>query len=182
MRETVFAAFVRNVMIGREGLHRDVLLDMFERAGATDPVSYISTGNVSFSAPPDGMGELTDAVEADLERLLGRPTPVFVRTLAALRELVDADPFADPPADPVRDRIVTLFRRRVPASLELPLAAPDGDFVVFGAGPAEVFSVVVDRPDRQPAAPGGYIERHAGEPVTSRAIGTIERIVAARSR
>lgn len=177
-----FAAFVRNVMIGREGLHREVLLDLFRQAGATDTVSYLATGNVSFSVAPDRVGELTDDVEGALERLLGRTTPVFVRTIDALRELVDGDPFADPPANPVRDCIVTLFRDAVPPTVELPLTAPNGDFVVFAAGPAEVFSVVVDRSDRQPAAPGGFIERHAGELVTSRAIGTIERIVAACSR
>ena len=44
------AAFVRNVMIGREGLHRQVLLDVVERAGGRAPRSYISTGNVTFDA------------------------------------------------------------------------------------------------------------------------------------
>jgi uncharacterized protein (DUF1697 family) len=169
-------AFIRNVMIGREGLTRDVLLGVFASAGATDLVSYLSTGNVSFLT--DDPRRVCELVEAALERLLGRVTPVFVRSHEALVALVEADPFAVPPAGPVRDEVVTLFREQVPEHLVLPIWAPNGDFVAFGAGAAELFSVVIDRDDRQPAAPGGYLERLAREPVTTRALGTIERIVA----
>ncbi|MEZ5298123.1 MAG: DUF1697 domain-containing protein [Ilumatobacteraceae bacterium] len=72
---SIHVAFVRAVMIGREGLHRPVLLDMFERAGGSEATSYISTGNVSFPADPESIGELVELVEADLEQLLGAPHP-----------------------------------------------------------------------------------------------------------
>ncbi len=49
---------------------------------------------------------------------------------------------------------------------------------MFAAGSAEVFSVTRAWPDRQPQDPGGVIQRTAGEQVTTRAFGTIERIVA----
>ena len=95
MATGTFVAFVRAVMIGREGLHRQVLLDMFARAGATDAVSYISTGNVSFSADAIAVATIVDRVEADLEQLLGRPTPLFVRSCDALVELVAGDAKTD---------------------------------------------------------------------------------------
>ena len=82
-----YVAFVRAVMIGREGVHRSVLLAMFERAGATGTRSYISTGNVSFVVEPDRLDQLVTAVEADLERLLQRPTPV--RALCVTDLVVD---------------------------------------------------------------------------------------------
>ena len=173
----VHVAFVRAVMIGREGLHRPVLLDMFERAGAAEATSYIATGNVSFRVETDAVPAVVESVEADLERLLGRPTPLFVRPLDDVVALVDSNPFANPPRGPVRDEVVTFFRDRVPDHLAPPIEAPNGDFVAFAAGPAELFSVVIDRDDRQPSAPGGYLERLAGEPVTTRAVTTLERIV-----
>lgn len=173
-----FVAFVRAVMIGREGLHRVVLLDMFERAGASDAVSHITTGNVSFSADAVALDDVVDAVEADLAALLGRETPLFVRSLTDLFALVDTDPFANQPFDDVYARLVTFFRAAVPASIALPMRAPNGDWEVFGAGRGEVFSVTRAWPDRQPQDPGGVIQRTAGEPVTTRALGTIERIVA----
>ena len=172
-----FVAFVRAVMIGREGLHRKVLLDMFERAGAADAVSYISTGNVSFSADAVAVSAIVDRVESDLEQLLGRPTPLFVRSRDALVELVEGDPFADAPFDDVYARLVTFFRTAVPASIVLPMRAPNGDWEIFAAGRGEVFSVTRAWPDRQPQDPGGVIQRTAGEPVTTRALATIERIL-----
>ena len=164
-------------MIGREGLHRQVLLDMFERAGAADAVSYISTGNVSFSVEPARLDGVVEAVEAELEALLGRATPLYVRSLDELIDLVERDPFGAAPFEDVYARIVTFFRNGVPESVEVPLDARNGDWAVFAAGPSEVFSVTRAWPDRQPQDPGGLIQRMAGEPVTSRAIGTIERIV-----
>lgn len=174
---TTHVAFVRAVMIGREGLHREVLLDMFERAGATDAVSHITTGNVSFSAEPDRLDRLVAQVGADLAALLGRDTPVFVRSLDELEALLDADPFADEPFDDVYARLVTFFRDQVPTSLALPQRARNDDWVVFAAGRGEVFSVTRAWPDRQPTDPGGVIQRLAGEPATTRALGTLERIV-----
>jgi uncharacterized protein (DUF1697 family) len=175
--DRTYVGFVRGVMIGREGLHRQVLLDMFERAGATVPVSYITTGNVSFSIDPGELGRVIDQVETDLARLLGRDTPVFVRSLDELVELLDADPFADEPFEAVYARLVTFFRNSVPAALTAPLRAPNDDWEVFATGPGEVFSVTRAWPDRQPSDPGGVIQRLAGEPTTTRAIGTLERIV-----
>lgn len=178
MAPRTFVAFVRAVMIGREGLHREVLLAMFEQAGGRDAVSYIATGNVSFAVPPTRLAAVVEGVEAELEVLLGRPTPVFVRSLDALVALLERDPFAAAPFDAVHARLVTFFRTSVPAELTLPLEAPNGDWSVFAAGAAEVFSVTRARADRQPQDPGGVIQHLAGEPVTTRAVGTLERIVA----
>ena len=172
----VHVAFVRAVMIGREGLHRAVLLDMFERAGATDATSYISTGNVSFRT--DDVEAVTASVEADLEALLGRPTPLYVRSLGELRQLLVGDPFGDAPFDDVYARLVTVFRSEVPPAFEVPVDAKNGDWSIFAAARRELFSVTRAWPDRQPQDPGGAIQRLAGEPVTTRAVGTLERIVA----
>lgn len=178
MDATRFVAFVRAVMIGREGLHREVLLEMFSRAGAVEPVSYLATGNVSFAVEPDRVDRVVASVEADLEVLLGRPTPLFVRSPGELVALVEGDPFAAAPFSDVYARLVTFFVDRVPDTIALPVRAPNGDWEVFAAGPREVFSVTRAWPDRQPQDPGGVIQRTAGEPVTTRALGTIERIVA----
>lgn len=172
-----YVAFVRAVMIGREGLHRPVLLDMFERAGATDPVSYISTGNVSFSIEPAELDRVVDEVEAELERLLERPTPLYVRSLDELRSMLADDRFAQAPFDEVYARLVTFFRPTVPPAFELPMTAPSGDWSIFAGTTTELFSVTRAWPDRQPKDPGGVIQRTAGQLVTTRALGTIERIV-----
>jgi uncharacterized protein (DUF1697 family) len=177
MSTSTHIAFVRAVMLGREGLHRDVLVGLFERAGGTRVVSHLTTGNVSFDVGDDQLAGMVADVGDALERLLGRPTPVFVRSLDALGRLLAADPFANEPFDDVYARLVTFFRDRVPHTMTVPMRAPNGDWAVFGAGDAEVFSVTRARPDRQPQDPGGVIQRTAGQLVTTRGLGTIERIV-----
>ena len=172
----VHVAFVRAVMIGREGLHRDVLLDMFERAGATDPISYITTGNVSFTCEASQLDDIVATVESDLELLLGRPTPLFIRTASELGGLVDRDPFAETPFDDPIAFEVTLVRDRVPDHVDLPLESPRGMWSVFAADDRHIFSVQ-RRVDGRSQSPGGVIEGLVGEPVTTRSITTLERIV-----
>ena len=67
-----FAAFVRAVMIGREGLHRTVLLDIAEQAGGDEPVSYISTGNLTVDLEPTDVDRWRTEVEDGVEAVIGR--------------------------------------------------------------------------------------------------------------
>ena len=43
-------AFLRNVMIGRKGLERELLIRTFVACGASSAVSVLATGNVVFEA------------------------------------------------------------------------------------------------------------------------------------
>ena len=172
-----YVGFVRAVMIGRDGLHRDVLLDIVERAGGTGVASHLTTGNVSFGADPAELDGIVGDVEAGIEQVVGRPTPVIVRTLDHLVDLVDRRPFAAAPHPDPRARLVAMVRDRVRDDFEVPIISPNGDYHVFAVDGGEVFSITIDTGGRV-QDPGGLIERLAGEPVTSRAIGTIEKIVA----
>ena len=174
---TTFVAFVRAVMIGREGLHRQVLLDLVAAAGAHNPVSYISTGNVSFDLPDDvDLDTLVDELEHGITGVVGRRTEVFVRRLDELVDLCDRQPFETTPFPEFQDALVIMFRDRVPDRLQLPIESPRGDWVVFDAGPRDVFAVNRDVDGRR-QSPGGVVERLAGERMTSRAWSTIDRIV-----
>ena len=43
-----YVGLVRNVMLGREGLHRDVLLRLVDAAGGRAATSHLRTGNLPF--------------------------------------------------------------------------------------------------------------------------------------
>ncbi|MDJ0768689.1 MAG: DUF1697 domain-containing protein [Ilumatobacter sp.] len=174
---TTHVAFVRAVMIGREGLHREVLLDLFGTAGAREVHSYISTGNVSFELDDARLPDLVDDVERAVTDVVGRPTEVFVRSLEELQATIERDPFATSPFTDAQESLVIMFRDAVPAALRLPIESTRGDWTVFDAGPREVFAVCRDVDGRR-QTPGGVVERLAGERMTSRAWSTIERIVA----
>jgi uncharacterized protein (DUF1697 family) len=167
-------AFIRGVMVGRQGLTRDVLLRAFRDAGADEPVSHLATGNVSF-----GYAGSTVALQRSLEEaiasIVGHREPVFVRSVAALRREIAKDPFADPPFDDVYERCVSFIDVSAKA-LALPMTSPRGDAVVFAARSREVFSVT-RKVDGRPGSPMLLIERALGRRVSTRNWNTIERIV-----
>lgn len=177
MGRRTYVGFVRAVMIGRDGLHRQVLLDIVERAGGADAASYLTTGNISFTATPDRLDGIVAGIERGIERVVERPTPVFVRPLDHLVDLLERRPFDAAPHPTPHARLVALVRDRFRDDFEVPIVSPEGDYHVFAVDGGEVFSITIDTGGRV-RDPGGLIERSAGEPVTSRAVGTIEKIVA----
>lgn len=177
MTIAVYVGFVRAVMIGREGLDRETLLDIVRRAGGKQPASHLATGNVSFSCAPDQLTRVVERIEAGIGDVVQRPTPVFVRSVDHLIELVDRDPFSEAPHPNPKARLVAMVRHVVPVDFEVPIVSPNGDFHVFAASGGDVFSITIDTGGRV-ENPGGLIERLVRQPLTSRAIGTIETIVA----
>jgi uncharacterized protein (DUF1697 family) len=169
-------AFVRAVMHGRDGLHRPVLVDCFERAGATDVRTYLTTGNVSFVARAAAVRGIVGKVEASIGEVVGRRTEVFVRSVDGLLALRALDPFRAPPLTIDHERIVAFLDHE--PSVALPIWSPSRDFVVFAAGPRALFSVAMKYPDGTSRGSGGLVERATGTRVTSRAWSTVERILA----
>ena len=86
-------ALVRNVMLGREGLHRELLVRLVEDAGGGEVVSVLTTGNLLFTMPSEAVDPVISQLEADIAVVLGRTEPVVVRTLDWLRSFVQHDPF-----------------------------------------------------------------------------------------
>ncbi len=163
-------------MIGREGLHRTVLLDLFERAGAGAPRSYISTGNVTFAAHRGELDHITRTVEHGIQQIIGRHEPIYVRSIEFLEELVASNPFGASPYPDPYERVV-LFTRDPVEQLELPVESHRADVVVFAATDRELFAVnrLVDG---RTSGAGGRIEDLLGARVTSRSWNTVLRIVA----
>jgi uncharacterized protein (DUF1697 family) len=176
-----YVCFVRNVMIGREGLQRTVLLDAVAAAGGADPASYISTGNVTFDLDPPELRRFGIELEARIADIIGRAEPVFIRSFADLAAMHERDPFEPPPIDDVQERVVTFCPGPVEGVLDLPHTSDRGDIVVFAAAGRELFTVnrLVDGRTR---GPGGIIERLIDARVTTRAWSTIDRIVTKRGR
>ena len=171
-----WVAFIRNVMIGREGLHRRVLLDLFQEAGAAGSRSYISTGNVTFTAARSRVASITTAVEAGLEEVIGRREELFVRAIPYLAGLVAEEPFAHGPYPDPSERTVSFLPEPRPSPV-LPIESKRGDVIVFAARPGELFAVnrLVDG---RTSGAGGLIERALGLRVTTRSWNTVLRVVA----
>lgn len=158
--------FIRAVMQGREGLHRDVLLAAVAAAGGAGARTHRSTGNVSFSAP-DGAA-VCAALAERLTAFLDRPTPVLHRSLEDLRALVDRAPFAGA-AD--GEHIVVLGARALAPALDR-MDLPHG-VVLLGHAGADAWFV---RSESHGPHPMPLLEAAGADPVTARSIGTLEHV------
>jgi uncharacterized protein (DUF1697 family) len=170
-----YVAFIRYVMIGREGLHRDVLLRIFEEAGATNPRSHLATGNVSFDWAGGALDGAIDSVQHGIERTIGRFEPVFVRRMSTLRASVQSLPFRVTPITDVGHRCVT-FTESSPERLGLPMVSTREDAFIFAVEGTDVYSVT-----RLIDGRGGnvnrMIEKSLSCAATTRNWNTVERIV-----
>jgi uncharacterized protein (DUF1697 family) len=128
-----YVGLVRNVMLGREGLHRDVLLRLVDDAGGRSAESHLTTGNLTFEAAPAQLDAVVRRLEDGIAEVIGRHEPVVVRTAAWIRDLVAGDPFAAFPADRWELAVAFLALRAAPLD---PAAVPRIDGLEGGRRPA----------------------------------------------
>lgn len=100
-----------------------------------------------------------------------------MRSVEALVDAVDSEPFASVMADDVYERCVTYFRTDAPLTLALPMQTSRADVVLFAADPGEVLSITRLIKGR-PGQPGRVVESALSVRATTRNWNTIERIVA----
>ncbi len=170
------AAFVRNVMIGREGLHRQVLLDIVERAGGRAARSYISTGNITFDADTADLDAIIDQTEVEVAKVIGHSEGVYVRSVLHLESLVARDLFAATPFPNPLHRLVSFAKDRVVWPSDVPRTSTRGDWAAIVIEGNDVFAVT-RLVDGRVQDPGGRIQKVTGQRMTSRSWTTIERIV-----
>jgi uncharacterized protein (DUF1697 family) len=146
----------------------------FESAGFTDVRTVISSGNVVFTTT-GSEAAVTRKAEAAMARGLDRVFPAFVRTVPALQNLIDADPYAAfrLPAD--AKRVVTFLRAAPRAALVLPVE--NSGVRMLAATGREVFSFYTPGPK----APEFMIliEKTLGKDVTTRTWSTVQKCVKA---
>jgi uncharacterized protein (DUF1697 family) len=167
-----WAGFIRNVMIGREGLHRDVLLRLLDEAGGRDGASHLATGNVTFIATTRDVRGVVRRLEDGIATVIGRPEPVITRRLDWVQQFVASEPFAAYD-DKVWELLVAL----------LPLdAAPLAPALLEGAGETVIVDVadhelVGARPrDRHAPHVNVLAEKASGVRCTSRGWSTLVRL------
>ncbi|HXE58337.1 MAG TPA: DUF1697 domain-containing protein [Gemmatimonadales bacterium] len=173
-----FATFFRNVNLGRPGSPtRTQLLRAFAAAGAGEPRSFLTHGNVVFTAPGEREAEAIAArAAARLRRACGLAEPGFTRGLAHLAALVASDPFVDAPADDVHQQTITFLPRAPRRRPTMPLVTPRRDAEVFRLDGGEAFGVIRKIGGRA-GSPNALLERALGVPATTRNWRTVVRLV-----
>ena len=88
-----YLALLRGINVGGNNLIKMAdLKTCFQRQGFEDVVTYIQSGNVVFSAPGSGSGELVRRIEATLSATFGGQASVVVRSQGQMRAIVQRAP------------------------------------------------------------------------------------------
>jgi uncharacterized protein (DUF1697 family) len=147
----------------------------FEAAGFSAVKTVLSSGNVVFDAKRASEASLQRTAEAAMKKQLGREFLTIVRPVAALQEMLAADPFRAFRLAPSAKRIVTFLRDEPKAKVELPLEV-DGTRLLGRSG-KEVFGAYVPSP-KGPVFMT-LIERTCGKAVTTRTWDTVAKVARA---
>jgi uncharacterized protein (DUF1697 family) len=172
-----WVAFIRNVMVGREGLRRDTLIELGHEAGGTDVRSHLSTGNLTFVADETAAAVLADGLEAAVRAVIGRDEMVALRPLPWLVSLVDNSPFVG--LRPTEWGFEVAFLRHDAPPLDPSRLGDAQRTVITRANDRELFAARPEEGGQRPHV-NRMLERATGTPATSRGWATLQRIVASR--
>jgi uncharacterized protein (DUF1697 family) len=172
-----YAAFLRGVMPFNCKMAE--LRKAFEKAGFTNVVTVIGSGNVVFDAPPATTRALEAAAEAAMAAHMGRTFLTIIRPVAYLETLLAADPFKGKRVPEGAKRNVTFLKHK-PASSIKPGRAPGA--VIVGQQGTEAFMYY--EPGAATAGPEfmRLIEKTFGTAQTTRTWLTVEKVVQAALR
>jgi len=133
MQMATQVALLRGVNVGgKNKLPMRDLADMFATAGCENVRTFIQSGNVIFTASRKVSARLAAVVAEGISERFGYRTPVILRTLQELREVVSNNPFPQG-----EERLHVMFLKERPsaervAALDPKRSAPDA-FIVRGA-------------------------------------------------
>jgi uncharacterized protein (DUF1697 family) len=166
-----YAAFLRGVT--PMNLKMAELKMCFEAIGFTDVRTVLSSGNVVFSAPAATEAALQRKAEDAMEKRVGRRFLTIVRSLDALREIVDGDPYREFTLAAEAKRIVTFLREAPGSRPQLPVEL-DGARLLCVNG-CDAFGAYVPSP-RGPVFMT-LILKQFGEDVTTRTWDTVKKVL-----
>jgi uncharacterized protein (DUF1697 family) len=167
-----FAAFLRGV--SPMNCKMPELAAALEAAGFKDVKTVLSSGNVVFTA--HGIAKAAAArCEKAMQAGLGRSFMTFVRPVAELQALLEADPYARHRLPAGAKKVVTFFAQ-APARLpDFPVRKEQAQILAVEG--LEAFSAYVPEPGNPVFMV--LIEKTFGKDVTTRTWDTVKKVVAA---
>ncbi|HET7109336.1 MAG TPA: DUF1697 domain-containing protein [Gemmatimonadales bacterium] len=146
-----YALLLRGINIGtKNSLPMAELRAMLEHLGCTGVRTYVQSGNAVFATKLKS-GELTSAIEAALERYMGRPIFTTLRTGKQLQEIIAGNPFGHVASNP--SRLCVTFLSHAPKETDLaPLHSSDWTPELFEVAGKEIYTWYPDGQGTSPLA------------------------------
>ena len=121
---TAYAALIRAVNVGGTGkLAMSDLARLCEDEGLCDVKTYIQSGNVVFTSPKKEAA-IKAVLEKGIERHIGKPVAVMVRTADELEAAIAANPFPEAPPNRL---LITFFDEPLAKAALDGVVAPGGE-------------------------------------------------------
>lgn len=150
---------------------------VFTEAGYDRVRTVRASGNLLFAAAPSVPAPEPELLGAALERALGYPVGVYLRSAEHLAALVRRDPFGSPRPEPWTP-YVTFLDRPARGVARVPLRSPLGHIEAFAVRGADVFSWCRPAGGR-PGFPNEFLEGALGRTATTRNWSTVRALVEA---
>jgi uncharacterized protein (DUF1697 family) len=147
----------------------------FESAGFTNVKTVLASGNVVFDSPARSVTTLARQAEKAMEEHLDRTFLTIVRSIQALRELIDADPYGAFKLPPKSKHVVTFLSKAPAAKLSLPIKLDEARILAVRG--QEVLTSYVPHPG-SPAFMR-LIEKTFGKDITTRTLETVKKCAGA---
>jgi uncharacterized protein (DUF1697 family) len=147
----------------------------FEAAGFTQVKTVLASGNVVFDSRASSDAAVERKAEAAMAEHLDRSFYTIARRVDALRELLEADPFARFELAPNAKRVVTFLREAPGPKLRLPLELEDAR--ILAVKDREILTAYVPTPGNPVFMT--LIEKTFGKDVTTRTWDTVKKCAAA---
>lgn len=160
-------------MLGRKGLHRDVLLRLVAESGGADARSVLTTGNLVFTTPEAGLNDAIVRMEQAIARVVGREEPVIVRGMEWLLDFVSHDPFTT--EQTAHDECEVAFLSHKLPPLDPRAIPPSGRTKIIAVQARELVAARPRSGGNRPHV-NTLLERATGSLATARAWATLVRI------
>jgi uncharacterized protein (DUF1697 family) len=173
---TRYVAFLRGVNVsGQKIIKMEYLREVFVKAGLSNVITFIQSGNVIFDAKESDIRKLTIALEDLLLNTLGYKVQVILRTFHELMELVKSDPFKDFETVENIKLYITLISAEPDKKLVFPMVSPKNDVEVIGKNNLDFFCLSKLQ-NGSYGFPNLFIEKEFRIPATTRNWNTICKI------
>jgi uncharacterized protein (DUF1697 family) len=108
-----YVAFLRGINVGGHKIIKmDALKRAFEKAGMKRVKTILASGNVLFESSENDADKLCRSIELGLEKSLGHPVGVVLRSMAQIEKIEKSDPFKKVTVTPATRLWVTLLKEK----------------------------------------------------------------------
>ena len=172
-----YSAFLRGVNISGRVVKMDQLRVHFEKLGLSNVETVIASGNVIFSATSKNAATLEKKIHLGLQKALGYPVAIYVRTSAEIAALAGFRPFSAAKHKAAKVLLVGFIAEPLSKSAQKTLLSLGTDTDDLHTRGREIFWLAKLGQSASPLfrVP---LEKHLGTLITWRNMNTVERIAA----